>query len=80
MPKDFSTLIRMHKYRVDEKRRSLGKLLGAVATLKKKSENLEDEIISEQKTASAAPDNIGMFYGAYAKEVVNKRYKMGYMR
>ena len=73
MSKDLSTLIRMHKYRVDEKRRSLGKLLGAVATLEKKSENLEDEIISEQKTASAAPDSIGMFYGAYAKEVVNKR-------
>ena len=73
MVKDLSTLIRLHKYRVDEKRRSLGELLGAVATLQKKSEILEDEIILEQQTASAAPESIGMFYGAYAKEVVNKR-------
>jgi flagellar export protein FliJ len=73
MSKDLSTLIRLHKYRVDEKRRSLGELLGAVATLEKKNQNLEHEIISEQKTASAAPESIGMFYGAYAKEVVNKR-------
>mgnify|MGYP003992847371 FL=1 len=73
MVKDLSTLIRLHKYRVDEKRRSLGELLGAVATLQKKSEILEDEIILQQQTASAAPESIGMFYGAYAKEVVNKR-------
>jgi flagellar protein FliJ len=73
MVKDLSTLIRLHKYRVDEKRRSLGELLGAVSTLQKKSEILEDEIILEQQTASAAPESIGMFYGAYAKEVVNKR-------
>jgi flagellar export protein FliJ len=73
MSKDLSTLIRLHKYRVDEKRRSLGELLGIIANLEKKSENLEAEIISEQQMASSAPESIGMFYGAYAKEVVNKR-------
>jgi flagellar FliJ protein len=73
MPKNLNTLIRLHKYRVDEKRRSLGELLGEVASLETRSKNLEHEIIAEQKTASAAPDSVGMFYGAYAKEVVNKR-------
>jgi flagellar FliJ protein len=73
MPKNLNTLIRLHKYRVDEKRRSLGELLGEVATLETRSKNLEHEIITEQQTASAAPDSVGMFYGAYAKEVVNKR-------
>ena len=73
MPKNLNTLIRLHKYRVDEKRRSLGELLGEVATLETRSKNLEHEIITEQQTASAAPESVGMFYGAYAKEVVNKR-------
>jgi flagellar FliJ protein len=73
MPKNLNTLIRLHKYRVDEKRRSLGELLGEVASLETRSKNLEHEIIAEQQTASAAPDSVGMFYGAYAKEVVNKR-------
>ena len=73
MSKDLSTLIRLHKYRVDEKRRSLGELLGIIAKLEEKSENLEAEIILEQQMASSAPESIGMFYGAYAKEVVNKR-------
>ena len=73
MAKELNTLIRLHKYRVDEKQRSLGALLGEVAILETKSRNLEYEIISEQQTASAAPDSVGMFYGVYAKEVVNKR-------
>ena len=73
MLKNLNTLIRLHKYRVDEKRRSLGELLGKIALLEKRSENLEHEIVSEQQTASAAPESVGMFYGAYAKEVVNKR-------
>jgi hypothetical protein len=73
MPKSLNILIRLHKYRVDEKRRILGELLGKVAILETRSENLKNEIISEQQTASATPEGVGMFYGAYAKEVVNKR-------
>ena len=73
MLKNLNTLIRLHKYRVDEKRRSLGELLGKIAILETRGENLEHEIVSEQQTASAAPESVGMFYGAYAKEVVNKR-------
>ena len=73
MTKNLNTLIRLHKYRVDEKRRSLGELLGEVVTLEKKSESLESEITSEQQTANSAPESIGMFYGAYAQEAVNRR-------
>ena len=73
MSKDLNTLIRVHQYRVDEKRRVLGDLLGEVASLEQKNEYLEYQIIAEQKIANSAPESAGMYYGAYAKEAVNKR-------
>ena len=73
MPRDLNTLIRLHQYRVDDKRRSLGELLGEVASLEQKGEHLEREIISEQEVANSAPDSVGMFYGDYATAAVKKR-------
>jgi flagellar FliJ protein len=76
MPKGLHRLIRLHQYRVDEKRRSLGKLLGEAALLEEKSKNLEHEIIAEQEIANLAPDSVGMFYGHYATAAVKKREKI----
>ncbi len=73
MARDLHTLIRLHQYRVDDKRRSLGELLGEVANLEKQGENLEKEIVSEQSIANSAPESIGMFYGEYAAAAVQKR-------
>lgn len=73
MPKDLHTLIRLHQYRVDEKRRSLGELLGEVANLEQQSDQLEKQMIIEQEVANSAPDTVGMFYGEYATSAVNKR-------
>ena len=73
MVKDLHTLIRLHQYRVDDKRRSLGELLGEVANLEQQGEHLEREIVVEQEIASSAPDSVGMFYGEYATAAVNKR-------
>jgi flagellar FliJ protein len=73
MAKGLHRLIRLHQYRVDEKRRSLGKLLGEAALLEEKSKNLEHEIIAEQEIANLAPDSVGMFYGHYATAAVKKR-------
>jgi flagellar protein FliJ len=73
MAKELHTLIRLHQYRVDDKRRSLGELLGEVADLEQKGENLEREIVSEQSIANSAPESFGMFYGEYATAAVQKR-------
>ncbi len=73
MEKDLHTLIRLHQYRVDAKRRSLGELLGEVAALEQQSEQLEQQIVFEQEIANSAPDTVGMFYGDYATAAVNKR-------
>ena len=73
MSKDLKTLIRLHKHRVDEKRRSLGELLGEIAALEQKNEYLENQLSLEQQFAKSASDSVGMFFGAYAKEAVNKR-------
>jgi flagellar protein FliJ len=73
MVKDLHTLIRLHQYRVDDKRRSLGELLGEVTNLEQQGEHLEREIVTEQEIANSAPDSVGMFYGEYATAAVNKR-------
>ncbi len=76
MSKNLSTLVRLHQYRVDEKRRSLAELLGEISNLETKDKHLQSEIISEQAIANSSPDSVGMFYGIYAEEAVNKRRKI----
>ncbi len=72
MSKDLKTLVRLHKHRVDEKRRSLGELLSEIVALEQKNEYLENQISLEQQFARSAPDGVGMFFGAFAKEAINK--------
>jgi len=76
--KGYHTLIRLHQYRVDEKRRALGELLGQVADLENQSTELENQILVEQDVARAAPDNVGMFYGEYAAAAVQKRTNLAH--
>ena len=76
MKKDLCALIRLHQYRVDEKRRSLGELLNGIATLEKRLEHIEKQILSEQVVANSASDGVGMFYGEFVKEAVSKRAKI----
>lgn len=73
MAKGFQTLIRLHQFRVDEKRRALGELLGHVADLENQSTELESQILAEQDIARNAADNVGMYYGEYAAAAVQKR-------
>ncbi len=72
MDKGYQTLIRLHQYHVDEKRRALGNLLGQVANLENQSSELENQILVEQDVARSAPENVGMFYGDYAAAAVQK--------
>jgi len=73
MAKKLHTIIRYHQYQVDEKRRALGQLLGEVAALEQRASALEEEIIIEQKVASAEPEEAGYIYGAYAEAAIMRR-------
>ena len=73
MAKDLKAVIRLHKYIVDEKRRDLGALLGEVRELEHRAENLEVEIVSEQKAAQESPEEAGFLYGPYAAAAIIRR-------
>ena len=73
MAKALHSLIRLHQYRVDEKRRKLGGMIAVVADLERQAESLEAQILSEQEIAKSAPDLAGVLYGNYAAHSILRR-------
>jgi len=73
MADDLKTLIRLNEWKVDERRRILGRHLKTMHTLETNLENLEQEFINEQAAAQASPTEGGLLYGAYADWVVMRR-------
>jgi flagellar export protein FliJ len=76
MAKDLKSLIRLHKWIVDEKRRTLGELLRMLGELEQRARDLEDEVVREQKIARGAPDSAGYLYGNYAEAVIQRRERL----
>ena len=76
MPKGLHTLIRINKWEVDQRRRELGNLLGTLAALKGNLQGIEEEVILEQGVAQASPEEAGLFYGSYAKTVIERRHQL----
>lgn len=76
--KSFFSLIRLHKWRVDEKRRALGALLGDVHSLEQQAAMLEEQIRLEQKAAATAPAEAGMYYGNFARAAISQRDDLSY--
>ena len=72
MAKGLRTLIRVHEWEVDEKRRFLARLLNHVNALERQGRDLETEIKSEQGIA-AASEEVGFAYGAYAEAAICRR-------
>ena len=72
MAKGLHTLIRVHEWNVDEKRRFLGRLLNRVSALERQGRDLETEIKSEQAIAVAS-EEVGFAYGAYAEVAIRRR-------
>jgi len=73
VPKDLHSLIRLHDWQVEEKQRALADLLAAVMALETRARNLEEELLNEQKVAAAAPAEIALYYGAFAKAAIARR-------
>lgn len=78
MAKDLKNLIRLHEWQVDEKRRKVGALLSLVADLELQARRLEEELVTEQAAAAAAPAEAGFFYGRYAETVIERRQRIAY--
>ena len=76
MAKDIHSLIRLHDWQVDEKRRALAELLGAVSALEGRARKLESDLVSEQKAAADQPDESGLYYGNYAEVVILRREEL----
>ncbi len=69
------SLIRLHRWKLEEKRRTLADLESLMDNLKSLASNLESEIINEQRVA-AASDEAGFAYGAYATEAIQRRERL----
>ena len=65
MGKTLANLIRLHKYRVDEKRRVLGELYGQLGDLEQKLKDLETQLVEEQRVANQSPENVMFAYGRF---------------
>ncbi len=76
MAGNLNSLIRLHEWRVDEKRRALGDLLGVVADLEQQARRLEEDLKKEQGVARASPDEAGYLYGNYAHAVILRRERI----
>ena len=69
------SLIRLHGWRLEEKRRVLADLETLMDELKRRARDLEAEIRNEQ-SAAAGSDEAAYAYGAYAAEAINRREKL----
>lgn len=76
MTGNLNSLIRLHEWRVDGKRRALGDLLGVVVDLEQQARRLEEDLANEQGVARASPDEAGFMYGNYAHAVILHRERI----
>jgi flagellar protein FliJ len=71
--KGLPNLIRLHRWRLDEKRKTLSELERLGTDLRQQALRLEDELKQEQQTAARSPEEAGYAYGRYAGRVIARR-------
>ena len=76
MAEHLATFVRLHEWRVDQKRRKLGELLRLLDDLESRRVRLEQEVKDEQRVAAGAPDVAGYLYGTYAQAVIDRRHRI----
>ncbi len=70
-----STLIRLHRFQLDEKRRALTDLENLRADLVRQRDKMEAELAAEQEVAKKV--EVGAFaYGGFARGVIARREKL----
>ena len=73
MAKGLTTLARLTKWTVDQRRRTLGALLRELEDLETTRRGLDIELSQEQSAAADNPDEAGLLYGTYAEAFINRR-------
>ena len=73
MAEGLETLVRLNEWSVDQKRRKLGDLLKLIDGFEVELKKLEQDLITEQAAAAAAPNEGGFLYGYYADRVIDRR-------
>lgn len=76
MAKNLKSVVRLHEWEMDEKRRKVGELLRLAERLEDQAKCLEKELLSEQKKAKESPSEAGFFYGNYAEAVIGRRRRI----
>lgn len=66
------SLIRLHRWKLEEKRRALADLESLMDDLLTRASDLEVEILDEQKAASDS-EEAGFAYAAYATQAIHRR-------
>lgn len=75
MSSGLHTLIRLHKWRLDEKRRALAGLQALADKLAQDTARLEREILAEQEIARSSPE-ASFGYGNFAKQAIERRKRL----
>jgi flagellar export protein FliJ len=75
MSSGLHTLIRLHKWRLDEKRRALAELQALADKLAQDTARLEREILAEQEIARSSPE-ASFGYGSFAKQAIERRKRL----
>lgn len=70
--KTLQSLIRLHSWQLEEKRRTLAGLEGLRADLVDQTVQLETDLVNEQRTASQSPE-YAVTYEGYANAVIQRR-------
>ena len=73
MARGLETLIRLNEWAVDQKRRKLGEVLAMIDGFNAEARKLEEDLIKEQATAAASPNEAGFLYGYYADATIQRR-------
>ncbi len=71
-----NTLVRLHKWQVDEKRRRLAELYASRADFEKRMQAVEISIVREQEfinSAAGIHGDVGFSYGAFAQAAIMQR-------
>lgn len=76
MADKIKTLVRLHEWGVDEKRRKLAELVRLLSELERQANDLEAELKHEQAVAAGSPDEAAFHYGSYAKTVIERRERI----
>lgn len=76
MANDLRSLIRLHEWHVDQKRRELGQLLQQVADLEAQARDLERDLKAELTAASGDPMEGGFLFGNYSRRVITQREEL----